>query len=237
LAGNSIGIDRFILREENMAQDITTICLPMPFKFGSVNCYLIKTEAGFILIDSGAPTMRSDLVKALERAGCQPGNLHLIVITHGDFDHTGNAAYLREKYAAKIAIHPDDAGMAEQADMFWNRKNANRLIGRLLPVIIHFTKSDRFTADVLVSDGEDLSEYGWCAQVLEIPGHSKGSVAILSPDGDLFCGDLMMNDRTDPYLGFGDPADFRSSIEKVKSLKINQIYPGHGLPFSKDRIP
>jgi hydroxyacylglutathione hydrolase len=54
----------------------------------------------------------------------------LIVITHGDFDHIGNAAYLRQKFGAKIAMHADDVGMAERGDMFWNRKKGNRLYSR-----------------------------------------------------------------------------------------------------------
>ena len=41
-------------------------------------------------------------------AGCKLGSLKLIVLTHGDFDHTGNAAYLRHKYAIKIAMHFDN---------------------------------------------------------------------------------------------------------------------------------
>jgi len=72
-----------------MPQEIRTIY------FGWVNCYLIKSDTGYILIDTGFSTKRTDLEKKLESAGCQPGNLKLIVITHGDFDHIGNCTYLR----------------------------------------------------------------------------------------------------------------------------------------------
>ncbi len=49
--------------------------------------------------------------------------LKLIVLTHGDFDHTGNAVYLRQRLGAPIAIHAGDAGMPERGDMFWKGKN------------------------------------------------------------------------------------------------------------------
>jgi glyoxylase-like metal-dependent hydrolase (beta-lactamase superfamily II) len=62
--------------------------------FGSVNCYLVKAETVFILIDSGWANKRTSLEKELNNAGCTVNNLKLIVLTHGDFDHTGNAAYL-----------------------------------------------------------------------------------------------------------------------------------------------
>ena len=97
-----------------MPQEIKTIRLPLPFHIGSVNCYLIKTDTGYILIDTGSSNQRASLEKELDRLGCQPGNLKLIVITHGDFDHTGNAAYLRTKFTTKIAMHDDDAGMEEK---------------------------------------------------------------------------------------------------------------------------
>jgi len=73
---------------ENMPPVIITINLSLPFKVESVNCYLIKNDTGYLLIESGSSNQRDRLEKVLERAGCHPGNLRLIVITHGDFDHT-----------------------------------------------------------------------------------------------------------------------------------------------------
>ena len=124
-----------------MPQEIKTIRLPLPYHLGSVNCYLIATDTGNILIDTGGSNKRTDLEKELESAGCKPGNLKLIVVTHGDFDHTGNAAYLRKKFGTKIAMHADDSGMLEHGDMFWNRKKGNFLIfliRKIAPILIRF---------------------------------------------------------------------------------------------------
>ena len=71
-----------------MPQEIKIITLNS--KAGSVNCYLVKTDTGYILIDTLFPTMRDALEKELENAGCEHGNLQLIVLTHGDIDHDGN---------------------------------------------------------------------------------------------------------------------------------------------------
>ena len=78
-------------------QQIRAISLTLPFRMGSVNCYIVETDSGFVLIDTGASNRRSQLEKELESAGCKPGDLKLIILTHGDFDHTGNAAYLRRQ--------------------------------------------------------------------------------------------------------------------------------------------
>jgi len=215
-----------------MPQEIKTTSLPLPYKLGSVNCYLVETDTGCILIDTGGSNKRAELEKELESAGCKPGNLKLIVLTHGDFDHAGNAAYLRKKFGTKIAMHDDDSGMVERGDMFWNRKKTNILIRIMVPIFFGFGKSERFKPDLTIEDGYNLSEYGFDAQVLHIPGHSKGSIGILTASGDLFCGDLLEN--TDkPVLNsiMDDLAAANASVEKLKSLEINTVYPGHGKPF------
>ena len=222
---------------DNLPDDIKTIRLMLPYGLGTVNCYLIHTESGFILIDSGPYSARSELEKELEDAGCKPGDLRLIVITHGDFDHTGNAAFIGGKFGAKIAMHKDDAGMAERGDMFWNRKKVNALIRMLAPLLFRFKQSDRFTPGLFLEDGSDLSAYGFAAKVLSIPGHSKGSIGILTMSGGLFCGDLFTNTDT-PVLNsiIDDPADANASIQKLFGLKIHMVYPGHGAPFPMDPL-
>ena len=135
---------------ESMPPQIYSINLQLPLRMGSVNCYLVQGDSGFLLIDSGMPGSRKALLQALERLGCWPGQLKLILITHGDFDHTGCAAYLRRAFDAKIAMHRDDSGMAEQGDMFFNRQPRNALLRKLAPALIGFGKAQRFTPDVLL---------------------------------------------------------------------------------------
>ncbi|MDI6725267.1 MAG: MBL fold metallo-hydrolase, partial [Methanobacterium sp.] len=126
-----------------MPQEIKIIKLTIKtgiIKLGEVNCYLVKTGKNYFLIDTGPSNRRFELEKELENAGCKPGNLKLIIITHGDFDHTGNAAYLREKFNTKIAMHHDDLGMVEYGDMFWNRES-NFIIKRISPILFRFGKN------------------------------------------------------------------------------------------------
>ena len=220
-----------------MQQEIKTITLPLPYKLGSVNCYLVGTGAGYILIDTGGSNKRSALEGKLESLGCNPGNLQLIVITHGDFDHIGNAAYLRDKLGSKIAMHKDDSGMAERGDMFWNRKSGNAFIKVLAPILFSFGKSNRFEPDLSIEEEYDLSEYTFDAVVLTLPGHSKGSIGILTAGGDLFCGDLFDNTRK-PTLNaiMDDLAAAKASIEKLSDFTINTVYPGHGKPFPMEQF-
>jgi glyoxylase-like metal-dependent hydrolase (beta-lactamase superfamily II) len=210
-------------------QQIRTITLPLPFRIGSVNCYTVETGSGFVLIDTGASNRRSQLEKELEGAGCTPGNLKLVILTHGDFDHTGNAAYLRQKFGAKIAMHRDDAGMLERGDIFWNRKSGNFLFRAVASVLFRFGKSQRCSPDLYLEDGQYLSEYGFDARVLHIPGHSKGSIAILTAGGALFCGDLLEY-RDKPVLNniIDDAGVAQASFKRLKGLNVSAVYAGHG---------
>jgi hydroxyacylglutathione hydrolase len=220
----------------------TTSGLIKTITFRSVNCYLIKTKVGYILVDTGFSNQRRNIENALDSAGVQPGNLTLILLTHGDFDHTGNGAYLREKYQSKIAMHKDDLGMVEHGDIFYSRKGRNfiiRTIAKLmLPIFrMNLKKKDHFTPDIYLKEGDDLSEYGFNAQVVYVPGHSKGSIAFITTEGDLFIGDLLENHKKrGPVKGslIDNSLEFSASIDKLESLPINTVYPGHGNPFQME---
>ena len=196
----------------------------------SANCYLVRGEGGFVLVDTARPPVLGRIEKTMLEAGCAPGRLRLIVLTHGDFDHTGNAAYLREKYSTLIGMHAGDAPMVEHGDMFAGRKSGSPL----LKMAVNRTFGiRRFAPDVLLNDGADLTPYGLAATVLSFPGHSSGSIALLTAEGHLLCGDLLEN-RSRPRAGsiVDDQAAFNASLARLASLPITTVYPGHGRPFA-----
>jgi len=224
-------------KENDVPEEIKSIRLSLPYRMGTVNCYLIQTDTGYILIDTGGSNRRAELESELARAGCTPGNLKVIILTHGDFDHTGNAAHLREKFGAPIAMHAHDSGMAERGDMFWNRKSGNFLIRKVAPILFRFTRSHRFEPDLLVEEGYDLSEFGLEARVVEIPGHSKGSIGILTAGGALFSGDLLDNhDKPGLNSIMDDLTAANASVERLKRLAVHTVYRGHGRPFSLEQL-
>ena len=84
-----------------------------------------------------------------------------IVCTHAHDDHVRVAPALREATQAPILLHPDDRPLWEltHTDLLW---------------------------DVDLSDGFEVPVAGSSLTVLHTPGHSPGSVCLLS--GDLGCG-------------------------------------------------
>jgi hydroxyacylglutathione hydrolase len=203
-----------------------------------VNSYLIATDTGFIMIDSGYSSRRKDLEIILENAGCRPGNLKLVILTHGDLDHIGNCAFLQNKFRAKITLHRDELEAVINSNMALNRKNKPPLIAKMsLSLFSTLFKADSFNPEFFVKDGDNLSEYGLNASVLHIPGHSAGSIGILTAAGNLFCGDLLLNiDKPSATEILDDSTDLENSINKLRNLSFHTIYPGHGKPFSWEQF-
>ncbi|MHA1993589.1 MAG: MBL fold metallo-hydrolase [Candidatus Hodarchaeales archaeon] len=210
--------------------------------FRGVNCYLMKTKDGYILVDTGFSNQRINIEKALDGAGVQPRKLTLILLTHGDFDHSGNCSYLREKYQSKIAMHKDDLGMVEHGDLFYSRESRNIIIRILVKMMLplfrmNLKKSNHFTPDIYLEEGDDLSEYGFSAKVVHLPGHSKGSIGFHTTEGNMFSGDLLENNEKQGPVRcslMDNSVDFDASIDKLESLSLKTVYPGHGNPFQME---
>jgi glyoxylase-like metal-dependent hydrolase (beta-lactamase superfamily II) len=217
-----------------MNQQIIPIRLPLPLKLSHVYSYLVKTEQGDFLIDTGMTNARKKLETALDHLCSHPGELKLILLTHGDFDHTGNAKYLREKFSSRIAMHEGDAGMLENGDMFWNRKIKSRILKKIIPMVVRFGDSELCKPDIILRDGDSLADYGFDAIVLNTPGHSSGSICFLTSSGDLFCGDLLTNSTGKPMLNsmLYDKEAGNTSFKRLHEYPIKMVYPGHGNPFA-----
>ena len=209
----------------------------LAFRF--VNAYLIVTQTGFVLIDTGMRGNRARLESELRAAGCEPGDLTLVLVTHGDPDHAGRAAHLRRTYGATIAMHADEVPAVERGDLSASRgrmRPGRRLLKPLMS-LFRLRKADRFTPDLILKDGDRLDAYGLPARVLHVPGHSKGSIALLTDDGAFVSGDFLEN-RPRPSVAtlVDDPQALRRSFEWVEPLDIRTVYPGHGKPFGLDEM-
>lgn len=65
-----------------------------------------------------------------------------------------------------------------------------------------------------------------------MPGHTHGSIGILTEDGNLIAGDTLANmKKPSPALNAVDFSKLTESINRLKSMNIKNVYPGHGKPF------
>lgn len=155
-------------------------------------------------------------------------NLHLtgVVNTHMHLDHCFGDNYVRDKYGVSVSAHPADAflgeTLAEQAARFGMRD-----------------RRDGVAIDVPLKDGDKIRLGDETLEVIHVPGHSPGGIALYSPTsrfvlaGDsLFAGSI---GRTDLPGG-----DFDTLVGSVRSRLLTLpddtlVLPGHGEPTTIGR--
>lgn len=210
-----------------------------PIRLGFDCCYLLR-DRGVILIDAGLRGRGLRFKRFLDRLGISPGEVRLMVITHGHFDHIGSAKQIKDLTGAKVAMHQPDAEWLEQSIhprvigvTPWGRFVAKPL-NWALPVI----RSEPAKVDIVLGDADwPLEDYGIRGRVLFTPGHTGGSVSVLLETGEAFVGDLAMNRlplRLTPGLPVlaEDIDRVKASWRKLVDAGARIIYPAHGKPFS-----
>ena len=122
--------------------------------------------------------------------------------------------------------------MVETGDMFYNKSFIMRTLTKILFFFLLRGTFETFTPDIILEDKHDLTPHGLKAEIIHLPGHSNGSIGILTTNNDLICGDLLTNiKKPQKNTLIENQAELDASIEHITSLAIDQVYPGHGKPF------
>jgi glyoxylase-like metal-dependent hydrolase (beta-lactamase superfamily II) len=198
-------------------------------KAGLAWCHLIENEHGLVLVDAGSTRQEGEILRRMEALG--RSDLRLILITHAHLDHYGSAAALQKETRAPVAIHAaDEADMAKGK----TRLGAVRLFGRVvkaaLPLVERRLRPEPTRADVILSDGSQLDEYGLPARILHTPGHTPGSCSLIVEGGIAFVGDLvspMVWPHAQLFYAHDWP-ELARSLEAVQTLRPRWVYSGHG---------
>ena len=197
-------------------------------KGGTDNCYLVIDGSKAILVDT-ASKQNLDQVAA----ECDKYEMKLIVLTHVHFDHAENAAELSRRYNVPVAIHQKDEELFESFDR--QPLKSSGLVGRVVLglslKVLKNTHVERPDHLIYVKDGDELGTYGIDAKVIELPGHTLGSIGVDVESKYLIVGDALDN-WIKPGIGhlFYDRGAVKKSAEKIKVMGDRTIYYGHGNP-------
>jgi len=174
-----------------------------------------ETATDCLIVDTGLDDR--DLVAFLAHHRLAPV---AVVLTHGHADHiVGLDALRRDFPQIKVYIHRLDATMLTDP-----QANLSAMAG------VPFTTQP---ADILLEDGDVVTEAGITFTVLHTPGHTPGGICLYAePDGILFAGDTLFADgvgRSD-FPG-GNAAQLIESI-RARLLGLPDetvVYPGHAM--------
>lgn len=170
------------------------------------------------IIDPGMSTRREEkhIERVIEAGGLNP--VH-VINTHMHIDHVLGNDYFSSRYALNPEYNSADAFLAErvseQAKMFGMKFNPVNV-----PVGTYLSAGDI----IKIGRGE--------LKVIEVPGHSPGSIALYdAQDGFILTGDALFAGsigRTDLPGGSFDKLIASIRAELLTLPDSTQVYPGHG---------
>lgn len=207
------------------------------------NSWHIRGRDRDVLIDTGLGV--SSIGRPLAETICE--REPLAVVTHAHLDHMGGAHEFRERLAhpaeriarpsrgslfgpdlcATLGLDPDTDGMGG-----W-QLNAVPADG-YDPSTYALTPAPP-TGDLLDGDVVDLGDRR--LDVLHLPGHSPGSIALYERDTrTLYSGDVVYDaDLLDDLVG-SDRGHYRESMRRLAQLDVATVHAGHDASFDGDRL-
>ena len=92
-------------------------------------------------------------------------------------------------------------------------------------------------ATELVAEGDELDLGDRRLRVIELPGHTPGSIGLVDKgEGVLFSGDAAYEGGLIDTLPESDVARYLDTMERLRDLSVEKVYPGHGEPFGRVRL-
>lgn len=190
-----------------------------------VRAFLVVTDDGVVLVDTGLPRHSGYFQRALREAGKSIGDVRTILLTHWHADHSGNAADLQRRSGARVVAHTLDVSMisgTQPPATSTLQKVMARVTGDLEPVPVD---------EQLTADGA-FSVPGFTA--IHTPGHTPGHVSFLldRAGGILFTGDAAAGGRgrvrNTPKMLTADETAARASVARLAELDFDVAVFGHG---------
>jgi hydroxyacylglutathione hydrolase len=198
---------------------------------GRSNVFLIKSKNQNILVDTGISSCRRKLEKRLRQLGVE--HLECLVLTHSHYDHSANAAWIKEAFDTRIIIHKSEAHYLKNSVMsvpsgtMVYSKLIIKLAGVLIPII---PKVQRCEPDILTEDSYDLQNFGFESVVIHTPGHTEGSQSIIVGREIALVGDTMFgilrNSVMPPFAN--DPYRLMISWKRLIENGCRLFIPSHG---------
>lgn len=206
-------------------------------------CYLVEDETGVTMIDAGLPGHWRELADELATMGRRLDDIRGVILTHGDSDHLGVAERLRSEHKVPIYIHEADAplarGEARKQNPPWGRLRIRATLGFLWYAVRHGGVKARPVREVIGLSGDGSLQLPGRPEIIHVPGHSPGSVAIHVPSVKaLFVGDALttrhvltgvVGPQAAPFTL--DEAMALESLSRLERLDVDWILPGHGPPW------
>ena len=240
-------MDKVAVREDQVVPMDAVAPNVRGLRIAFVNVFAVThADGSWTLIDAALPFTQEIIRRWAEKHYSRPPNA--IVLTHGHFDHVSAAPTLCEDWDVPVYAHPLEfpyltgereypapnagagGGMMSLLSPLLPKGPVN-LAGRLQPLTV----------------GPCAVLPGW--EVLHTPGHTPGHCSLYqASDRTLLVGDAFCTTKPESFFEaavaqapelHGPPSYFTSdwaaaqeSVEKLSSLDVAVVAPGHGKPLA-----
>ncbi|MEU3460799.1 MBL fold metallo-hydrolase [Streptomyces sp. NPDC006733] len=208
----------------------------------AINAYLLLGRRP-VIVDAGTPGSGRRIYEQVAEQGVDPADIALIVLTHGHIDHFGSAAELHRLTGAPVAGHVKDLGpfrTGKVREPYLPTGPMGRLMNRNRNLHV---RAEPVEPGVLITGETRLEDFGIAGRVMPTPGHTAGSISVLTDDGDLVAGDLIANS----FMGLipGRPANLPfhddarqnlASLRAMLALDPTALHVGHGTALEPGRV-
>lgn len=165
-----------------------------------LNCYLWQGPDGVTLIDTGWPDSAELIEQALRRLGSSRADVTRIVLTHFHEDHVGSAAEIAAWSGAEVIAGVSDSAFIS-GECYGPVPELTPGERVLRPEFVEPPHGPVCRVDRMVGDGDVLGFAGG-AQVIAVPGHTPGSIALYLPAAEaVLTGDAVAEFNGQVILG------------------------------------
>ena len=194
------------------------------------NAWLIETEDGLLLFDTGAGVDPDAVIAEMSAGGADPSRLRHIFLTHAHADHSGGTATLIERFTG-VTLHAGAKAADRMASQDERRINLDS--ARRFGVYPPEYQWRGVTVDSILRNTDVVRIGGVTVQLLETPGHSDdhcsytvdvgGSSLLIAGDAVFEGGRVIIQDIPDCNV-----SALLDSIRRLSGLEFQSFLPGHG---------
>lgn len=195
----------------------------------SIGAFLMETEEGPILFETGPHSTFPTLVKAIKEHGYEKEDIKHVFLTHIHFDHAG-AAWAFAEHGAKIYLHP--RGVKHMADPSRLYESAKRIYQDKMDTL--WGKLNPIPMEQMISpeDNERIKIGKTKIRALYTPGHATHHIAweigniLIAGDvcGCKIDGGPVVPPCPPPDINL---EDWSASIRRIKLKRYEAVYLTH----------
>lgn len=194
-----------------------------------IGLYLMESEDGLILVETGPETVFERVKEAMAAEGYDWRDVRHVLLTHIHFDHAGGAWRFAEA-GAKIYVNPIGLPHLQDPERLWG--SAERIYGPAMEELWGSMEPIDEELLIAVDDGDRIEIGGLEFEVYYTPGHAVHH-NIYKVGDIIFTGDVGgITIDGGPVVPPCPPPDinieaWKSSIELMRKLKPKRLYVAH----------